>query len=127
KIRFEHYSGTIYGSCKQFGDKRNLDQTYNNGILDLINGMMIPPAGNLLDVLSQGKSLSILQNYMSKALLKPLLQKQDPLTFLAPNDAAFKKLAPDVIDKLNNDRGFLDSVMEYRLLSDIYCSVGFEN
>ena len=49
------------------------------------------------------------------------------ISVLAPNDVAFKKLAPDVIDKLNNDIRFLHKVLEYHFLTDIYCSAFLEN
>lgn len=127
KIRFEFYSGAIYGSCKPMGSPR--DQTYDNGILDVFNGVMVPPEGNVLDFISQGTTFETLQKYVSAAgsVQKRFLQTKDPITYLAPNDAAFKKLTPDVVEKLNNNIKFLRAVLNYHALTDIYCSAGFEN
>lgn len=46
---------------------------------------------------------------------------------LVPNDAAFAKLPSDVKEKMESSYRFLHEVLEYHILDEIYCLVGFES
>ena len=125
KIRFERYKGNIYGSCKPLGSVK--DQTYNNGILDTMDEVMVPPEGDIYDVLKTNPELSSFFKYVNSAGLQQLLHNPTPTTLLVPNNDAFDKLSSDVKEKMSDSHRFLVEVLEYHILEAIICLAGFEN
>lgn len=124
KIRFERYKGVFYGSCQPFGSVT--DRTYNNGILDTMNGVMVPPEGNIYNIIKGTATFSSFLKYADKGRLQQMLQNPTPMTLLIPNDDAFGKLPDDVTEKLNTNYRYLHKVLEYHILTEIICSAGFE-
>ncbi|XP_028403851.1 periostin-like [Dendronephthya gigantea] len=124
KIRFERYNGAYYGSCQPLGSVT--DATYDNGILDIMNGVMNPPEGDVYDILSKTSTFSSFFKYVNQGSIQQMFRSPGPMTLLVPNDAAFEKLSSDVKEKMDSSFKFLHDVLEYHLLLEIYCLVGFE-
>ncbi|MCY7292034.1 MAG: fasciclin domain-containing protein [Ferruginibacter sp.] len=68
----------------------NVDFLANNGVIHTINGVLLPPPGNLSVTLALNPNLSFLRAAISTAGLTLRLDtNRSPITLLAPDNAAF--------------------------------------
>lgn len=84
------YAGATGGSF--FNGKKILkvDILANNGIIHVLNGVLLPPAGNLQTILAANPDLSFLAAAISRAGLTTTLNTTTTLlTIFAPTNAAF--------------------------------------
>lgn len=85
------YAGATGGSF--FNGKKILktDILANNGVIHVINGVLLPPAGNLQTVLAANPDLSFLNAAIARAGLTTTLNTTTTnLTLFAPTNAAFQ-------------------------------------
>ena len=66
-----HVQQVVYASCQPFGDVK--DHTYDNGMLDIMNGVMVPPEGTIFDILGANSSFSTYLGYAKTARFVSLL------------------------------------------------------
>ncbi len=82
-----------------------------NGVLHALQGILIPPANNLLQLINADTSLSFLSNALQLATAVPDSLTKDlssggPYTFFAPDNDAFRKLgynSPQDLNTVNPD------------------------
>ncbi|XP_052067282.1 periostin-like [Mytilus californianus] len=125
KIRFNVYQHnkavTVEGAKIS-----KLDLNASNGIVHVIDKVMIPPTGGIVDLVSGNKDLSTLLSLVQKANITGIIQR-DPLTVFAPTNAAFSRLPANVLSRLNSDTALLKEVLEYHLVPHTEYSPGLYN
>ncbi|CAG2188509.1 unnamed protein product [Mytilus edulis] len=125
KVRFniyEHNNAVTVEGAKI--SKFDLDAS--NGIVHVIDKVMIPPTGGVVDLVSGNKDLSTLLSLVQKANITGIIQS-DPLTVFAPTNAAFSRLSSNVLNRLNSDTALLKEVLEYHLVPHTEYSPGLYN
>ncbi|RUS85630.1 hypothetical protein EGW08_006642 [Elysia chlorotica] len=127
KLRFNVYStGTKTVATAQCApiDLSRVDQAASNGVIHVLNGVMIPPAGNIVHTLSACGVFKTLMGAVQIAGLGDLLASPGPFTVFAPTDKAFGKLPPGVLEDLLNNPKELVQILTYHVVSGTYCSAG---
>ena len=71
---------------------------------------------DLVDVAAGAGNFSTLTNAIKAAGLVDALKAAGPFTVFAPTDAAFKKLAPGLVDSLLKDQTKLRAILEYHVV-----------
>ncbi|XP_046554146.1 transforming growth factor-beta-induced protein ig-h3-like isoform X2 [Haliotis rubra] len=92
------------------------DAVMSNGIVHFIKGVMTPPTGTVLDVVSKEANLTTLASVIKSASLENFFQDQKPITLFAPTDAAFNKLGSATVQALVADPALLKSVLQYHVV-----------
>ncbi|XP_048244016.1 transforming growth factor-beta-induced protein ig-h3-like [Haliotis rufescens] len=92
------------------------DHVMSNGIVHFIGGVMIPPAGTVLDVVLKDGNLTTLASTIKSAMLENFFQDQKPITLFAPTDEAFNKLGSATVKGLIADPALLKSVLQYHVV-----------
>ena len=72
----------------------------SNGILHVLNAVMIPPAGTIVSTLAACPVFKTLVEAVKVAGLVDTLSSPGPFTLFAPTDKAFDKLPPGTLEKL---------------------------
>jgi uncharacterized surface protein with fasciclin (FAS1) repeats len=80
---------------------------------------VIPAAGNLIETLKASGQFTILLKALDASNLTSLVAGTNPLTILAPTDAAFAALPPGTVDNLMKieNAGQLQSLVVYHLIN----------
>ncbi|XP_071087698.1 transforming growth factor-beta-induced protein ig-h3-like [Haliotis cracherodii] len=114
-IRVNYYISkgviTIEGQAIQ-----SSDHVLSNGVVHFIKGVMMPPAGTVLDVVSKDGNLTTLASAIKSAMLDNFFQDQKPITLFAPTDDAFNKLGSATVQGLIADPALLKSVLQYHVV-----------
>lgn len=76
------------------------DVTASNGVLHLVDAVLIPPASNLLTMIENDPRLSIFTKLVKSSGRDVTLASNQNFTVFAPTNAAFERLSPGVIDGL---------------------------
>ncbi|XP_067661244.1 transforming growth factor-beta-induced protein ig-h3-like [Haliotis asinina] len=92
------------------------DVVMSNGIVHLIRGVMTPPTGTVLDVVTKDANLTTLASVIKTASLETFFQDQKPITLFAPTDAAFNKLGSATVQALITDPALLKSILQYHVV-----------
>ncbi|XP_056009502.1 transforming growth factor-beta-induced protein ig-h3-like [Ostrea edulis] len=125
KIRFNIYSHnkavTVEGS-----KITNFDLTASNGIVHVIDTVMMPPEGSIVDLVAHNSDLSTLLSKVQSAGLAGALQG-DALTVFAPTNAAFARLGSHVLDNLRRNPHLLKEILEYHVVPHTEYSAGLYN
>ena len=117
----------IVDATEMASDVVTADVTTSNGIVHVINKVLLPQAivdalnlglGTLVDVVVETESLSILEAAVIKANLAETLASDGPFTVFAPTDDAFVDLLELLGDDYNSLDDF-DTEEEMALLTDI--------
>ncbi len=69
------------------------DIVADNGVIHVIDGVLLPPAGDIVEIASSNPDFETLVSAVSSAGLAPTLSGEGPFTVFAPTDAAFEALA----------------------------------
>ncbi|XP_048777788.2 transforming growth factor-beta-induced protein ig-h3-like [Ostrea edulis] len=125
KIRFNIYSHnkavTVEGS-----KITHFDLTASNGIVHVIDTVMMPPQGSIVDLVAGNSDLSTLLSKVQSAGLAGALQG-DALTVFAPTNAAFARLGSHVLDNLRRNPHLLKEILEYHVVPHTEYSAGLYN
>ncbi|XP_071119590.1 transforming growth factor-beta-induced protein ig-h3-like [Haliotis cracherodii] len=125
KIRINEYSSFPFGTDWQQTAQCSPVSTKNvescNGVINIIDKVMIPPTGNVIDVLALDSRFSQLVGLIKKAGLADQLQGDGPFTVFAPTNEAFKALGKDAVKTLRNNTAELRSVLKNHLANDALC------
>jgi transforming growth factor-beta-induced protein len=98
---------------------RVLDVPASNGIIHVIDAVMVPPPGNVVDVI-RTRGLATLTGLIETAGLTDALSQAEEVTVFAPTEAAFQALAravPGILRDLENDVGELTRVLTYHVVA----------
>jgi uncharacterized surface protein with fasciclin (FAS1) repeats len=71
---------------------------------------------NIVEIAAGAPNFSTLTSAIKAAGLEETLKADGPFTVFAPTNAAFKKLAPGVIDALLQDKAKLRAILEYHVV-----------
>ncbi|KAH9504656.1 hypothetical protein Btru_062520 [Bulinus truncatus] len=99
--------------------KMNIDAC--NGRINVIDAVMIPPKGNVLDVLTLDKKFSTFVSLIKKTDLADSLQEDGPMTIFAPNNEAFERLDEKTRRKYENDP---EEFVKHHIYQDNLCCAG---
>ncbi|XP_059149379.1 transforming growth factor-beta-induced protein ig-h3-like [Physella acuta] len=95
-----------------------------NARINIIENVMIPPRGNVIDVLALDKKFSTLVSLLKKANIADLLQEDGPYTIFAPNNEAFDSVDDEVMSKLERDPEKLKQLLQRHIYEDMLCCAG---
>ncbi|XP_062592425.1 transforming growth factor-beta-induced protein ig-h3-like [Saccostrea cucullata] len=125
KIRFNIYSHNHVVTVE--GSKiTHFDLTASNGMVHVIDTVMMPPEGSIVDLVAGNSDLSTLLSKVQSAGLAGALQG-DGLTVFAPTNAAFARLGSHVLDNLRRNPQLLKEILEYHVVPHTEYSAGLYN
>lgn len=99
------------------------DITASNGVIHVVDSVMIPPSGDLVDFVAGNLQLSTLFNLVQQAGLASAL-RGDGLTLFAPTEEAFSRLSAAQISSVTSDPAVLEAVLKYHVVPSTEYSVG---
>jgi acetyl esterase len=89
-----------------------------NGVIHIIDTVLLPPTGTVVDVLSATPDLARFVGFLAATGLDEELAGEGPFTVFAPTDAAFAALPPETLAALEGDVAALTTAMQYHLVAD---------
>ncbi|GFO38805.1 fasciclin domain containing protein [Plakobranchus ocellatus] len=128
KLRINIYkNASVYTAQCAPLDLTRVNKPALNGIIHVLNGVMLPPAGNIVTALSMDVVFNILVKCVKEAGLVETLSGDGPFTVFAPTNNAFAKLPPGTIQKLLNNPELLAKILKYHVVAGTFCSSGLES
>jgi len=88
-----------------------------NGFVHGINGVMQPPAGNLVDIVAGRTDMNTLASLLTKTGLLDVIRSDQNITVFAPTDAAFANVNPKVLEYLTNHPDALQEVLLFHVVN----------
>ena len=108
---------STYGSNVYFNGKKvaSANILANNGIIHVIDGVLLPPAGNFMTTIASDPNLTFLAAAVTRANLATTLNAASPrLTIFAPTNAAFQAAGFADIAAINAaDPAVLSNIIRY--------------
>ncbi len=101
----------------------------SNGVIHVIDTVMLPSAENLVETAASAKQFTTLLIAAKKAGLADALAGEGPFTIFAPTDEAFAKLPEGTIEKLlqPENRDQLATILKYHVVSGrVYSDAAIE-
>ncbi|XP_053404958.1 transforming growth factor-beta-induced protein ig-h3-like [Mercenaria mercenaria] len=99
------------------------DLNASNGIIHVIDSVMLAPTGDIVDYVSGNSELSTLLSLVVQANLTTAL-KGDALTLFAPSNAAFAKLSQAQVNDITGNAAKLAAVLTYHVVGSTQYSAG---
>ena len=90
-------------------DLAKVDKEASNGVIHVLNSVMIPPEGNIVKALSGRDNFKQLVKAVTDAKLVDTLNGDGPFTVFAPTDEAFAKIEKKKLEELLKDTDKLTS------------------
>ncbi|XP_042882493.1 transforming growth factor-beta-induced protein ig-h3-like [Penaeus japonicus] len=87
------------------------DITASNGVVHVIDKVLLPPKGTVVDTLVDDERFSTLVAAVTAAGLADTLTSAGPFTVFAPTNDAFNKLPPGTVDSLLQDIPALQKIL----------------
>merc|ERR1719206_825329 len=126
-----------YGASVLFGDRFkvstaqcarivNLDDEVCAGIIHTVDKVLIPPAGYILKVITNGGKYSKFVELLKFSELEEELETKAGKTLLVPTDSAFDKIDKDTASRLKEDKEFAAQVVRKHLLNEVLCCFGIQ-
>ncbi|MEL6866746.1 MAG: fasciclin domain-containing protein, partial [Bacteroidota bacterium] len=89
----------------------------SNGVVHVLDAVLMPPASNVVDVVANSPDHNILETAVIEAELDEALAGDGPFTVFAPTDAAFDLLPDGTLDALLDDpTGDLAKILLYHVV-----------
>lgn len=86
------------------------DQNATNGVIHVIDRVMLPPLGNIPTLVIRDERFKVLLKAVEVAGLVDVLSGNGPFTVFAPTDDAFAKIPAATLDALLKDKAKLTKV-----------------
>ena len=99
----------------------------DNGIVHVIDAILIAPDSTIIDVVRNSSSHTILETLLDEAEFSLPLEGFGPFTLFAPTDAAISALPGELIQQLLNDPGLLEDVLAYHVAGGQALSTNLSN
>lgn len=105
----------------------------SNGVIHVINGVLMPPAGNLVQVAQADTNFSYLVAAVVRASqgstnVAQVLSGSGPFTLFAPTNSAFRAAGFATINDINNaDPNTLAAILTYHVVSGRVFSCDLQN
>ncbi|RUS80834.1 hypothetical protein EGW08_011415, partial [Elysia chlorotica] len=104
-----------------------VDNQATNGIIHVLQSVMIPPAGNALVALAACPRFKTLVTMVHIAELMETFTKGGPFTIFAPTEDAFAKIPEAMMMKILGDTKLLKKILTYHVVPKTLCSTGISN
>ncbi|XP_033731032.1 transforming growth factor-beta-induced protein ig-h3-like [Pecten maximus] len=104
----------------------HFDNEADNGYVHIIDTVMMPPEGSIVDIVAGASELSTLLSKVKSANLVSALQG-DALTVFAPTNDAFARLGSRVLNHLAQNPQLLKEILEYHVVPHTEYSAGLYN
>lgn len=126
KLRINHFLKHGYHTVKtaQCVPIHTMNIEACNGRINVLEDVMQPPQGNVIDVLALDKRFATLVSLIKKAGLADILQGEGPYTIFAPNNEAFRNMSPEKLTDLSKDSDQLKSLLQRHVFKDNLCCAG---
>lgn len=95
-----------------------------NAIIHVVDKVLIPPSGNVVDVLAKDSRFSTLVDLLKKADLADTLQEDGPFTVFAPTNTVFKALGSDAVLELQGNKDLLVKLLKNHIVQGTICCSG---
>jgi len=99
----------------------------DNGIVHVIDAVLIAPDSTIIDVVRNSSSHTILETLLDEAEFSLPLEGFGPFTLFAPTDAAISALPGELIQQLLNDPDLLEDVLAYHVAGGQALSTNLSN
>ncbi|XP_061164293.1 transforming growth factor-beta-induced protein ig-h3-like [Saccostrea echinata] len=126
KLRVNYYYAARHALTVEGARITYPDKMASNGIIHRIEKVLLPPVGNIVEVLTQDGSFNTLIAAAKAAGLVEALS-DGPITLMAPTDAAFSRLGNDTVNKLLQNPQLLGDVLKYHILHGTLYSKGMHS
>ncbi|KAH9509918.1 hypothetical protein Btru_044609, partial [Bulinus truncatus] len=90
----------------------------NHGIVHRIDGFMIPPGGNIIELGNTIPNISTFESLIKSANMTTYFTFDRSTTIFVPNDAAFAKVSPDVMSYLQSHPAALTDTLKYHVIRE---------
>ncbi|XP_060066655.1 transforming growth factor-beta-induced protein ig-h3-like [Ylistrum balloti] len=104
----------------------HFDIAADNGYIHVIDTVMLPPEGSIVDIVAGAPELSVLLSNVKSANLVSALQG-DGLTVFAPTNEAFARLGSSTLHSLSSNPQLLKEILEYHVVPHTEYSAGLYN
>ena len=94
----------------------------DNGIVHVIDAVLLAPDSTVVDVVRNSASHTILETLLDATGFADLLEGYGPFTLFAPTDEAINALGSEVINDLLEDTSLLEDVLTYHLVGGLALS-----
>ena len=109
-------------------DLSRVDNEATNGVVHVLDEVMLPPPGSVADVVANDPDLASLNFALNAANLTAVLGGAGPFTLFAPTNAAFNGLDPAQLAAILSDPATLTQVLTYHVVpAATLCSAGLES
>jgi transforming growth factor-beta-induced protein len=92
-----------------------------NGNIVLVDKVLIPPKGNVIDVLALNANLTRFVSLLKSAGLADELQAEGPFTIFAPNDEAFRSMRKRSLKNLEDNPQMLKNFLKNHIARGVTC------
>ncbi|XP_070556902.1 transforming growth factor-beta-induced protein ig-h3-like [Ptychodera flava] len=92
-----------------------------NGVVHKINKVLIPPSGNILEIIKADSNYSSLLKAIEISGLASTLDGDGAVTLFAPNNEAFDKLPDEYLIRVFNDPSTLKNVISHHVVEGVQC------
>lgn len=92
-----------------------------NGNIVLVDKVLLPPKGNVIDILALNGNLTRLVGLLKGAGLADELQAEGPFTIFAPNDEAFGSMRKGTLKKLEDNPQLLKKFLKNHIARGVTC------
>lgn len=125
KITIQSYHSAPFGLTEvltaQCAPVKKRDMDTCNGVVHLIDKVLLPPKGDLLDTLALDSRFSTLVSLLKKADMAEGLQQPGPLTFFAPTNKAFEELGQGAVAELAEAPEQLRMMLQHHIVKGYMC------
>lgn len=105
-------------------DMYQVDQLASNGVVHVLDQVMLPPTGPLADAIQASSSFTTLTIAIKAAGLFDPLNGDGPFTVFAPTDEAFMNLPDGALDALLANVTELQNVLANHVVTGTFCKAG---
>ena len=108
---------TAQGEMLKINDSQVVlgDIEASNGVIHVIDAVLLPPQKNILDIATENGSFTTLLAAIKAAGLEETLMGEGPFTVFAPTDDAFAKLPAGTVEALLADPEQLKNILLYHV------------
>ncbi|CAI9732895.1 Hypothetical predicted protein [Octopus vulgaris] len=104
----------------------NFDNIASDGVIHVINEVMLPPDGRIADILAIDPEFSIFYSLINGTKFIDLLN-DNLLTLFAPNNAAFQNQPSTTIPQIQADPALKEAIVKYHAVRGILWTPGMHN
>lgn len=130
-LRFNQYHSPFFGMAPhvtvQCARILEMDRPACNALVQVVEKVLYPPEGNLVDVLSSNNSFSIMKRILLRAEMESELIAHGPYTVLAPTDQAFYRLPEQQLNELLHNPASAEQLVLRHIVPEVICCAGIHH